>query len=105
MPKRRCVFCRRWYKPYPAQASRQQTCGRAECCRKLKRMLNRVLERRHDGRNRAAVNRALRVWAKGFPGYWRHYRGTNPSYVARDNKRRARSLRRQRWGCSAKRES
>lgn len=105
MPKPRCVFCRRWYKPYPAQANRQQTCGRVGCRRKLKRMANRVLERRHDARRRAAVNRALRVWAERFPRYWRHYRQTHASYVTRDGKRRARALRRQRWGCSAKRDS
>lgn len=105
MPRPRCVFCRRWYKPYPAQAARQQTCGRSYCRRKLKRILNRIVERRHDAACRADVNRALRLWAKGFPNYWRHYRGLHSSYVARDNKRRGRALRRQRWGCSAKRES
>ena len=105
MAKPRCVFCRRWYKPYPAQATRQQTCGRAYCRRQLKQVLNRVWERRHDAACRAEVNLALRVWAKGFRDYWRHYRRTHPAYVARDNKRRARALRRRRWGCSAKQES
>lgn len=105
MPKPQCVFCRRWYKPYPAQASRQQTCGRADCRRRLKAMLNRVWERRHDAAHREQVNRALRVWARGFPAYWRHYRGTHPAYTRRDNKRRTRALRRRRWGCSAKQEA
>lgn len=105
MARPRCVFCRQWYTPYPAQAARQQTCGREKCRGELKRILNRVLERRHDAERRAEVNRALRDWAQGYPHYWRVYRKNQPAYKARDGKRRARSLRRQRWGCSAKRES
>jgi len=105
MPKPRCVFCGRWYKPYPAQASRQQTCGRAACRRRLKAALNRVWERQHDATFREQVNRDLRVWAEGFPRYWVHYRRDHRGYVRRDNKRRARALRRQRWGCSAKQEA
>lgn len=105
MARERCVFCGRWYKPYPTQRERQQTCGRSDCRRKLKVILNRVWERRHDAACRDAVNRALRLWAKRFPNYWRHYRGTHRAYVTLDNKRRARALRRRRWGCSAKQES
>lgn len=98
MARPRCVFCRRWYKPYPAQSSRQQTCGRKDCRYRLKAALNRIWERRHDAASREDVNRALRIWAEKFPHYWRHYRRAHCGYVRRDNKRRARALRSKRWG-------
>jgi hypothetical protein len=70
----------------------------------LKLLLNRAWKRGRDAKWREEVNRRLRAWAKAYPHYWRVYRRKNPRYAARDNKRRVRTLRRQRWGCSAKDE-
>jgi len=41
LPRRRCPFCRRWYRPNPRLNRRQQTCGRAECRRQQKQKSNR----------------------------------------------------------------
>ena len=67
-------------------------------------MLNRAWKRRQwrDTQWREQANRNQRAWAMGYPFYWRGYRREHPNYVVRDNQRRARALRRQRWGCSAK---
>ncbi len=101
---KRCLFCRDWFEPYLPMAARQRVCKSAECRRELKRLLEAALLARRSGAWRSERNRWVREWAKAFPHYWRHYRKTHRRYVRLDNARRARALRRQRWGCSAKPE-
>jgi hypothetical protein len=103
MAKKRCLFCRQWFSPYVPQAARQQICGRLSCKRQLKRTLDRAWVRQRDFIWRRKRRGRVRAWA-AKRNYWPWYRKENPAYAARDNKRRARSLRRQRWGCSAKQE-
>ena len=103
MAKKRCLFCQRWFNPYAPQAKRQQICGRPDCKRKLKRTLDRRWRRSKPGW-REKINASLRAWAKAYPRYWHCYREKHRGYVARDNERRARALRQERWGCSAKQE-
>ena len=104
MTKKRCLFCPRRVEPYAPQARRQRVCKEEECRYKLKLALNRAWRRKRNAQWRQEVNRQVRVWAQTYPRYWRAYRKSHPRYVARDNARRARALRRQRWGCSAKDE-
>ena len=102
MARKRCLFCRAWFVPYTPQAARQQICGKPACKRKLKRTLDRSWRNRNPLWRRRRQER-VRAWA-ARRGYWPWYRRGHRAYVARDNKRRARALRRQRWGCSAKQE-
>ena len=104
MTKKRCLFCPRWFQPYIPLADRQVVCGRKKCRKKLKLLLNRAWKRSRGALWKKEINRRLRAWAKAYPHYWRDYRGRHPRYRRRDNKRRTRTLRRQRWGCSAKDE-
>ncbi len=104
MAKARCLFCGRWFPPYLPLAARQRTCRRAKCRSALKKMLNRALKRRLTLRRRAKMNLRQRDWAREYPHYWRGYRKKHPDYVALENQRRSRSMRKQRWGCSAKEE-
>jgi hypothetical protein len=104
MASKRCLFCRQLFEPYAPMAGRQRVCKSAECRRKLKRLLEAALLRRRPASWSKERNHWLREWAKTYPRYWQHYRRAHPAYVMRDNARRARALRRQRWGCSAKPE-
>ena len=104
MVKKRCLFCPRWFEPYAPLANRQRVCRRTKCRYKLKLLLNSSWKRSRNAQWRGRVNRRLRGWAKAYPRYWRHVRKTHPGYVALDNARRVRAMRRQRWGCSAKDE-
>jgi len=102
MLRKRCLFCRHWFEPYAPMAKRQHSCDRVACRRKLKRTVDRAWRKRRSAAWRKELNRKLRAWAKAYPNYWSFNRERDPSYVARDNKRRTRALRRQRWACSAK---
>lgn len=102
MAKQRCVICRQWFEPYPPMRGRQLACSHKECRRQLERISERSWLQGRSAAWRNRRNRRVAKWARGFPHYWRWRLKNNPDYVARDNKRRARALRRQRWGCSAK---
>lgn len=104
MGSKLCLFCRRQFEPYPPMAGRQRVCKDAECRRRLKRQLEAALLGRRPAAWRKERNVWMCEWAKAYPDYWQRYRDDHPAYVARDNARRARALRRQRWGCSAKPE-
>lgn len=93
-----CLFCRQRFEPYAPMAGRQRICKGAECRRKLKRLLAAALLGRRSAAWRKERNRWVREWAKAYPGYWCQYRKAHRAYVARDNARRARSMRRWRWG-------
>ena len=82
MSKKRCLFCRQWYEPYPSQAARQLVCGRLRCKRKLKRTLDRAW-RRQDPRWRKDQNAKVRAWAARRK-YWSWYRGGHPAYRDRE---------------------
>jgi hypothetical protein len=92
MLMKRCLFCREWFEPYPAQATRQQICGRLHCKRKFKRTLDRAWRQREPGW-RKDLEAKKRVWAAKRK-YWSWYRSGHPAYVARDNRRRVRARRR-----------
>jgi hypothetical protein len=89
MAKKRCLFCRRWFDPYPAQAERQQICRRLRCKRKLKRTLDRAW-RRSDPQWRKAQNAKLRAWAARRK-YWPTYRREHPGYRERETARMRRN--------------
>lgn len=82
MAQKRCLFCRKWYEPYPAQAQRQQICGRMGCKRKLKRTLDRAWRRR-DPQWRKDQKVKARAWA-ARRNYWPRYRRGHPGYRERE---------------------
>lgn len=96
MTKKRCLFCRQWFKPYAPQARRQLVCARTQCHYRLKLRLNKAWKQSRNAAWREKANRQLRAWA-GKKKYWPWYRREHPAYTARDNRRRARALRRERW--------
>ncbi len=104
MASKVCLFCRRRFAPYAPQESRQHVCRRWKCRYKLRLLLNRAWKRRGGEKWRQQANCVLRSWALAYPHYWRAYRKRHRRYAARDNRRRGRALKRQRWGCSAKDE-
>lgn len=97
--KKNCIYCGRLFLPDPRVGKRQKRCFRDECRRAQNCKKSRKWIKRHpdyqDGRKAK-----LRDWADAYPNYWRNYRKTHPDYTAKDNRRRALALRRQR--CSAK---
>lgn len=101
MAKKLCLFCPKIFEPYAPLARRQRVCGARECRRRLKRQLEAEILRRRGVRWRVGRNRWMRIWAKGYPDYWRRYREGHPAYVRRDNSRRVCARRR---GMSAKPE-
>ena len=85
MAQKRCLFCRQWYDPYPAQAHRQLICGHKGCKRKLKRTLDRAWRRR-DPQWRKDQNVKTRAWA-ARRNYWPRYRRDHPGYREREKAR------------------
>lgn len=80
MPKKRCLFCREWFKPYIPRAAIQKLCGASKCRRKLKRMLDRAWRRR-DPQWRKDLQVRMMGWRRG---YMRVYRKDHPAYRARE---------------------
>lgn len=81
MPKR-CLYCGRWFAPYPRMASRQITCGRKVCRRAHKRELNRQWLAKEEGcrkRRQEKVRNRRRE-----EGYWKKYRLDNDDYLKRN---------------------
>lgn len=80
MPRKRCLFCRQWFEPYPPMAKLQKVCRASECRRKFKRLLDRAWRGRDPGwsRERRACRR----------GRWRiymhAYRAEHPEYRAQE---------------------
>lgn len=70
---------------------RHKVCSKVECQKERKNRKWRLWA----AMNVEVRKVKLRVWAKAYPHYWRHYRQRHPEYVARDNHRRCLSLRRQ----------
>jgi len=89
MAKKRCLFCREWFRPYAPQAGRQLICGKAKCKRKLKRMLDRAWRRR-DPRWREVTQGKRRAWAAARR-YWATYRAGKPIYREREKARMKRN--------------
>lgn len=94
--KRKCPICLDLFEPDPRTAKHQKFCSKDTCQKERKRRK----WRRWAARNLGQKNLKIRLWAKSYPNYWRHYRRTHPEYVKRDNHRRCLKLRKQR--CSAK---
>lgn len=81
MPKR-CLYCGRWFAPYPRMESRQITCGRKVCRRAHKRELNRQWWAKEEGcrkRRQEKVRNRRRE-----EGYWKKYRLDNDDYLERN---------------------
>jgi hypothetical protein len=91
MHSRQCIYCRISYYPDPRVRSRQKTCGKESCRKKMRR-------------------ESQQRWRENNPGYWRidqikdegtrqsvrkrraeymsEYRKIHPEYVKKDNERR-----------------
>ena len=80
MPKKRCLFCRKWFAPYIPRAKIQQICGASECRRKLKRLLDRSWRRRDPQWSKERRVRRRGRWRV----YMHGYRSDHPEYRAQD---------------------
>ena len=81
--KKRCRVCRDWYRPDPRNRGFQKVCGKPDCRRERKRQADRQW-RATDPGYAASRKSKIRDWAKGYPGYWQHYRAAHPDYVQRN---------------------
>lgn len=91
-PKKRCIFCHKWFRPDPRTA--HQTCCPAPECRKTRKALtNKSWRIRHPNQDKARAGKK-RAWAHGT-GYWRNYRRAHPEYRAKDNQRRSTAYKKQ----------
>ena len=93
--EKQCRVCGNLFIPHPQTSKIQKTCFQ-ENCRKAwqRRKYLRWIKQNQDysKKRRSKIN----AWARAYPNYWQDYRQNNPDYVLRDNKRRARALRRSR---------
>lgn len=85
-PKKDCAFCDRGYEPDPRTRKHQLACGREECRKERKAQADRAWRKKDPG-YAAARKPKLRIWAAGYPAYWRHYRKTHPEYAERERER------------------
>jgi hypothetical protein len=83
LPRRRCPFCRRWYRPNPRLNRRQQTCGRAECRRQQKQKSNREWRAKNPDYFRDVYPHQKEKYGTRAD-YMRHYRQQHPDYVRRN---------------------
>ena len=88
IPKKRCVFCHRWYAPNPRTWKHQLACPRKKCRKKRKAQADRSWRIKHPGRSNETWKLKVRAWARNYPDYWKQYRASHPEYVLRDNLRR-----------------
>lgn len=85
--KKRCSYCRSWFRPDPRVGDRQKSCPRKSCRKK-----------RHDGAHAAWLKDNpdayqgrycnVRAWLDRHPGYLHGYRAAHPEYVKADNEKR-----------------
>lgn len=94
MPKKRCLFCRRWFEPYIPMADIQRVCKASECRRQFKRMLDRAWRRRDPQWSKERRARCRTVWRV----YMRRYRSGHPKYRAREAARMERGRARRKTG-------
>ena len=83
LPRRRCPFCRRWYRPNPRLNRRQQTCGRAECRRQQKQKSNREWRAKNPDYFRGVYPHQKEKYGTRAD-YMRLYRQQHPDYVRRN---------------------
>lgn len=94
LKQRPCLVCQSLFLPNP-RTPQQKVCSQDLCQRERKRRQWRRWAFIHQEQK----NRKLRLWAKAYPHYWRHYRKhkAKPAYRQREIQRmrdRRKSLRR-----------
>jgi len=83
LPRRRCPFCRRWFRPHPRLKERQKSCGRHECRREQKRRFNQKWRNAHPDYFRGTY--ALQKEKYGTRAEEkRRYREQHPDYLRRN---------------------
>ena len=92
IPKKRCAFCHKWYAPNPRTWKHQKACNAPACKKHRHAQADRNWRIKHPRRG-GNWKLKVRVWARDYPDYWRHYRRTHPEYRERDNRRRILSAR------------
>src|SRR2546430_13048018 len=80
LPRRRCPFCRHWYRPHPRLKRRQQTCGRPECRRQQKQKSNQQWRAKNPDYFRGTYARQREKYGTRAD-YMRLYRQQHPDYV------------------------
>lgn len=83
LPRRRCCFCRRWYRPHPRLKQRQETCGEPECRRQQKRKSNQLWRAKNPDYFRGAYPQQKEKYGTRAD-YMRLYRQEHPDYVRRN---------------------
>jgi hypothetical protein len=93
LEERRCLACRKLFKPYP-HVKHQSYCSKPECQKERKRRWHKQKllddpEYKNDRRD------ARRKWRLNNPDYWRRYRESHSDYVKKNRaQQRQRNARR-----------
>ncbi len=80
LPRRRCPFCRRWFRPHPRLKRRQKTCGQRDCRCKQKQKSNQQWRANNPNYFRGAYPRQKEKYGTRAD-YMRLYRQQHPDYV------------------------
>lgn len=103
---KRCSNCKRWFKPNPTTIERdgsnliirQKYCLDPPCRKAGKKEAQRLwLDKnpayyKGDGRKTK-----VRIWAKDYPDYWKHWRLNHEGYVERNRKKQKQRDQRRRF--------
>ena len=81
--RRRCPFCRRWFRPHPRLKQRQKTCGQSNCRRKQKQKTSQQWRRKHPDYFRGSYEHQKEIYGTRSE-YKRCYRQQHPDYVRRN---------------------
>jgi hypothetical protein len=84
--KKRCLHCRRWFRPYARRRPIQRFCALRPCQRERHRR-NCLAFYRNDPHCDGKRRQKIRDWARRYPDYWRRYRAAHPGYRERERRR------------------
>lgn len=96
MRKKRCRFCREWFRPHPQTYRRQKACLKTRC-----RSQRRCAALRHWRTKNPTYDdqreKQHQQWRRGHPGYWRTYRAAHPRYERRNRQQQRQRDRKRRF--------
>lgn len=83
--RKKCRYCREWYRPHPQTYRVQTACSNARC----RRLRRRAAWKRWSERNPIYAESRRdkqRAWRKSHPSKDREFRAKNPAYVERNRR-------------------
>ncbi len=84
--KKRCLFCKELFSPDPRTYSIQKACQKLSCQKARKHLADLAWGQKNPHYFKTRQPK-VRLWAKAYPSYWKHYRSTHPLYRASEKQR------------------